>query len=384
MTPHVPSGLRDLQQWLSESTAEAELLLPELLDIPAPELRRELRARPELRTPGMMRHLLAVAHDALDRFPSRAHELTAIVVHCIGSIAVPRSFSSVVRMVRAEAWREHASALRGIGRLEKARHAVRTARALFADMPASGWHLATVDLVEAPLLHDLGHPNEALQMIRAAAPQFAMARDHARYLQACMLEAWMLVAAGDPAGAAELWRNAHELARQHGDVALMGHITAKLGLLELRHGSADDASQLLVSALQRLDAAGVAHEAIRARWHLAEALAARGRAHEAVSEYHKVRAQLLAEGSLIDAAIASAEILLLLLDEGRETELSALTTNFVHSFRDAGLPLNAIEPFAYLRGRAEAGLLAHEDAVEVRRWFEDLRQHPLARFTPTR
>jgi hypothetical protein len=70
----------------------------------------------------------------------------------------------------------------------------------------------------------------------------------------------------------------------------MGHITAKLGLLELRHGSAEDAAQLLVSALQHLDAAGLASEAIRARWHLAEALVARGRSHEAISEYHKVRA----------------------------------------------------------------------------------------------
>jgi hypothetical protein len=209
-----------------------------------------------------------------------------------------------------------------------------------------------------------------------------MARDHARYLQACMLEAWMLKAAGDPAGAVELWKDA--LARQHGDAALMGHITAKLGLFELRHGSADEAAQLLASALQCLDAEGLAQDAIRARWHLAEALVARGRAREAVSEYHKVRAQLLAAGSLIDAAIASAEILLLLMEEGREAELPALTANFVHSFRDAGLPLHAIEPFAYLRGRAESGLLAHEDGVEVRRYFEDLRQHPLARFIPTR
>jgi hypothetical protein len=33
-------------------------------------------------------------------------------------------------------------------------------------------------------------------------------------------------------------------------------------------------------------------------------------------------------------------------------------------------------------GRAEAGMLVHEDAVEVRRYFEDLPQHPLARFIP--
>jgi hypothetical protein len=186
MMPHVPSSLRDLQQWLSASAAEAERLLPELLDMPGPELRRELRACPELRTPGMMKHLLSVAHDALDRFPARAHELTSIVVHYVRSMAVPRSFAPVVRMVQAEAWREHANALRGVGRLERAHRAIRVARALFEDRPASGWHLATVDLVEAPILHDLGHPVEALQMIRAAAPQFAMARDHTRHLQACM------------------------------------------------------------------------------------------------------------------------------------------------------------------------------------------------------
>jgi hypothetical protein len=383
MLPQVPSSLRDLQQWLSASEAEAARLLVELLDLPASVLRRELRARPEWRTPGMMKHLLSVAHDARDRFPARAYELTSIVVHYVRSMAVPRSFASVVRMVQAEALREHAHALYGVGRLEKARRAIRAARALFEAMRATNWHLATLDLVEAPILHDLGHPREALQVIRAAAPQFAMARDHARYLQACMLEMWMLTAAGDRAGAARLGQAAHEFARQHGDAALMGHFSAKLGLLELRNDRAEEASALLVIALQQLDEAGLTSDAIRVRWHLAEALVARGRSYEAISEYHKVRAQLLATGSLIDAAIASAEILLLLLlDEGRAPELAALTVNFVHGFRDAGLPLHAMEPFAYLRGRAESETLNHEDAVAVRRYFEDLRQHPRARFVP--
>lgn len=380
MNPRVPGALREFEQWLSASLAEADAVLPDLLELPAPLLAAELRSRPRFRTPGVLKRILAAARQARDRYPSRAQELTSIVTRYARSMAVPPAFAFVARTLQGEAWRDHAGALHAMGRAAKAARAIRTARELFDGTPGAEWQLATVDLVEAPLLHERGLHDEALLVVRRAAEQFGRAGDDTRYLEACMLECWMLRAAGDREGALRAWKALDEGARFRGNVLLTARTAAKLARFELRDGSAEEALGLLTHALALFEAGGAQDEAIRARWSAAECAAALGRLHEAVSEYHKVRAQLLARGSLTDAALASVESLQLLLLAGREPELPSLTTTLVETFRDAGMPINGIEALAYLRGRAAAGELTREDAVCVRRFFEDLPLDAKARF----
>ncbi|HEV7240804.1 MAG TPA: hypothetical protein VGQ36_16310 [Thermoanaerobaculia bacterium] len=360
--------------------AEAEALLPRLLELPGALLRRELRTRPELRTPGVMRRLLAVARDARERFPMRAHELTLSVVRYVGAMRVPPAFAAVASTLKGEAWREHALTLRDLGQIDKAETAIAIARAYLRRTPASEWHLATVDLIEAPLLHDRGQHGEALAIVRRAARQFALRRDHGRHLEARMIESWMLLSSGAPEAAAAVWTEIYKTATERGDTELMGQVAAKLGVFELRHGDAEKASHLLTAAVELLANAEVTEEAVRARWNLAEAAAARGRMHEAISEYHKVRAELVARGSLNDAAIASADVLDLFLLAGRDNELRSFTMTLVRIFCDAGMLTNGIEAFAWLRARAEAESLTHDDIVLVRRYFEDLPQQPNVRF----
>jgi tetratricopeptide (TPR) repeat protein len=380
MAHEIPIAVREFERWLRASVAEAETLVPDLLGLPGPLLLAELRRHPELRTAGVMRRLLAVAREGLPRFPSRAHELTAIVARYARSMLVPPEFTFAARTIQGEAWREHASALREIGRTAKAGQAVRLARKCFEDTPGSSWLLATVDLIEAPLLHDRGLHTEALQMIRGAGDTFRRSRDHGKYLEARMIESWMLWAGGDRTAAAEVWSATAEAARRRGDVELLARLAARMGVFELRYGSTEEASRLLAAAVELFGTTPASEDSVRARWNLAEALAERGRLHEAISEYHKVRAELLARGALIDGAIAAVEILDLHLLAGRESELSSLTERFVHLFRDAGLPLNAMEALAYLRGRAAADGLTHDDLAYVRAFFEDVVQKPYARF----
>ena len=380
MAAPLPSGVREFERWLSASVAEADTLVPDLLALPGPLLLAELRRRPELRTAGVMRRLLAAARDGLHRFPSRAHELTAIVARYARSMQVPPGFAFAARTIEGEAWREHASALRAIGRTAKAGQAVRLARRCFEETPGSSWLLATVDLIEAPLLHDRGLAGEALHMIGEAGHTFRRSRDHGKYLEARMIESWMLWAGGDRTAAAEVWSATADTARRRGDVELMARLAARMGVFELRYGSPEEASRLLAAAVELFGTTSASEDSVRARWNLAEALAERGRLHEAISEYHKVRAELLARGALVDGAIAAVEILDLHLLAEREGELPSLTERFVHLFRDAGLPLNAMEALAWLRGRANADGVTHDDLVFVRAFFEEVAQKPYSRF----
>jgi hypothetical protein len=374
------AALQELQSWLTAGAADAERWLPELLDLPASLLRGELDSRPELRTAAMMQRLIRVARDARERFPARARELTAVAVEYTASLAIPPPRASIGRRLHAQAWREHAHSLNGVGEVAQARHAIGVARELLQQVPASGWDLATADLIEAEIIHDLGQPDQALRLVRQAAAQFALHRDQEHYIEARMMETWIIWTGGDDAAATAVWNATAEGARQHGDSKLMARLGSKIGVFELRHGDAEKASRLLAAALEIFDAAGLTREATRTRWHLAETMVERGRGNEAISEYHKVRAELLATGALTDAALVSAEILNLLLATVRDDEVAPLARTFLFSFRDAGMFQNALDAFIYVRARAEAGQLTHDDVTAMRRYFEDAAVHPNAWF----
>jgi tetratricopeptide (TPR) repeat protein len=373
-------SLREIELWLKASRAEADGRLPGFLGVPTPLMLQELEARPELRTVGMMQRLLEVVQDAHDRFPQRAYELTAVLVESVPRVVVPARYVTLLRRLEGLAWLERARALQGIRHSGAAREALAVARELFARDPGNAWHLAAADLVEAPILHDLGWRGEALRLVRSAARQFALHRQQERYAGARMVEVWMLWTAGDRDQAAAVLQELMETARLQGDSTLAARVAGKVALFELRHGSAEKASELFTAVLDVFDDAGLRPEAIRARWSLAEALADRGRLHEAISELYKVHGELLARGEVTDAALAAAAILELLPAAGREGEALRLADTLVFTFRDAGMPMNALEAFTYLRALASRGSLGDEDVTAVRRYFEDFRQFPNARF----
>jgi len=373
--------MRAMQQWLADSTAEARRLLPDLIELPAPLLSRELRTRPELRTPGVIQLLVTTGHDAIDRLTWRAHELLAVAVSHAAAIEVPLQFATTKRAVQVQAWLEYGRVLRVLGHLGKARRALKRARSLAAMLSGRHYYLAMIDLVEAPLLYDLGEREEALTMIGLAARQFAVYHDAERLVEARLIESSMILADGDSVRAAEVWNGTHEAARNSYDSPeVTGRMDLKIGLVELRDGNPAGAARLLASAVKRLHAAGLPDAAIRARSHYADACAARGRVDEALSEYRLAYSEMLLRGGLVDAASTAIEIADLLLTAGRTPELPPTLVRFVHTLRDAGLTVNALEPFAYLRARAESATLTRDDLRAARAFFGDLRLHPYTHF----
>jgi tetratricopeptide (TPR) repeat protein len=391
-----PESLRDMERRLNAGQAEAQRLLPALRELPADRLLQELEARPELCTIGMMECLLGVAADAP---PPRAHELTAIILACAPRIALPPvdattdgAVNAMVdatfhRRLQAAAWREHGRALHALGRPDEARLALARSRMLFECDPGSEWYVATVSLVEAPILHERGARAEALQLAHSAAIHFAVHEDYERYVDAGVLESSMLWTGGDRDAATGVWLDMAATARQRGDATLTARIAGKLAQFELGQGNVEEAVRLFSSVLAAFDAAGFTREAIQARRSLAEAAAARGRLHEAISELYKVHAELLAneahaKDALTQAAVVSTDILDLLLATGRLGELARFTETLAGTFAGAGMPPHALAAFHHLRHSAARGTLDPDDIALTRGYFEDLPQHPTAPFTP--
>jgi hypothetical protein len=96
-----PAPLRELRDWLSQSVAEAEALMPELLDLPVPRLHLRLSTRPALRTVGVMQCLLDLAEKALGRFRRHAYELTAIAVEIVEDVVLPPQEQEIAWRLRA-------------------------------------------------------------------------------------------------------------------------------------------------------------------------------------------------------------------------------------------------------------------------------------------
>ena len=189
MARNDPAPYRELRDWLSRSVAEAEAILPELLDLPLPVFHLKLSVRPELRTVGMMQCLLDLAEKTLGRFRRHAFELTSIAVEIVEEVVLPLHEEKIRQRLRGQAWKTHARALRALGRLAQAQEAISVARDAFGTDPANGWYVATVDSIEARILHGLGRREEALALARRAVLALLSYEDAEGLLDAGLTEA---------------------------------------------------------------------------------------------------------------------------------------------------------------------------------------------------
>lgn len=375
-----PAALRELHDWLSPRMAEAEAILPELLDLPLPALHLRLSVRPELRTVGIMQSLLDLAEKTLGRFRHHAYQLTSIAVEIVEEIVLPPEEQDIARRLRGQAWKTYARALRGIGRLEAAQEAVSTARAAFEGGHDNEWYLATVDVVEARILHELGHPREALPLARCAQSVLLRHDDDEGYLKACLAEALILRKLEGWEAMTAFWLSVSEVQHEQERHRVVARLDYHAGLFELRHGSPRQAWHALTEACNAFRRLGMTAEAIAAHRAMAEAAIHLRWPSRAVSERYMAYRALLEIGSLDEAAAVAAQTLEVLLPVGRSHEAVSFATSLPAVFEDAGLRASALQAFRWLRGRADSGELAVDDAVAVRCYFEDLFLRPNAPF----
>lgn len=373
----LPSSPSELERWFQDHQTAAQRFLPGLLDLPGPDLSRELAQRPELQ-PGVSQLLLALVNATADRHPARAHELTSAV---LDSLTANPSFPNapLAPCLRGQAWTAHAGALRGTGRHMEALAAIAAAYDAL-QMPYNAlWHIAAAEVVEAQILHDMGEREDALRLIGRAAEVIF---DHGavdRYVRVRMQEAGMHREGGDLDAAADVWRTMADRAVQRRNPVLAALLQSAAAGLLLRDGSPGAAASLFEGAYGALESAGLTREAIQARQGVAEAAVELGRLHDAVSEYYKVQALLLAAGDAVEAAAISVELVELLLMAGRRGEIETLANRAGSTFVDAGQE-NARHVWMLVRELSRARALTGEAIDRFRRFFRDLPLRPNAPF----
>jgi tetratricopeptide (TPR) repeat protein len=370
------ASLLAMERSLEANKTEAARSLPRLLELSGPDLSGELARHPELQ-PGISRLLLEVVDDTVSRDPARAHELTTAVTGWV-SAKMSLPCQEMEPYLRANAWTAHAGALRGLGKPLDALAAIAAARDAGRMTCASDWNTALTEVVEGQILHDMGETAEALRLIRRGAEVILSHGDVKRYVRVRMDEALILWEMGRCSDAADVWRTMAREASQRSDALFMAVLETAVAEFQLRHGGAVAASRLFEIAHGVFDSEGHTREAIQARRGVAEAAVARGRLHDAISEYYKVQALSLEAGNLREAALASADIVELLLRTGRKDEVLPLAHSMVSVFTDAGQE-NAVKSWLFLRDLALLKQLTPDKVEEVRAFFRTFVLQPNAR-----
>ncbi|MGZ4780050.1 MAG: hypothetical protein ACXV5L_12695, partial [Thermoanaerobaculia bacterium] len=114
--PESLSRIRAFADSVAREDAEAEELVNELLEMPTEWWAEEVRSDERYATAGVVRRLIAVAHEVVDSIPLQALTLTDIAVDLAGRLDSTTYEAGTRAMLQGAAWREHGFALTYLGR----------------------------------------------------------------------------------------------------------------------------------------------------------------------------------------------------------------------------------------------------------------------------
>ncbi|HKS21196.1 MAG TPA: hypothetical protein VJZ76_00245 [Thermoanaerobaculia bacterium] len=296
------------------------------------------------------RRLIALAHDALSRDPNRAVWISRL------AIRLAREGEALID--EGDAWREYAAALLEVGDYEDAHIAVERARLVYQVVSDAEHNEAVLWAVEGKILHMLGDSIRALQRIDASARTLLRLNDKKTYVRVRSIYATVLFGLCRYREAADTYASMVD----DYDPETLAHVVNLIGRCAVKLGDVERAQQCFETALQMFEQLGLRAEMPRVRKGIAEILLEHSRVHEAISELYKARSEFLAMNLPVLAALVAVDIIELLLDVGRTSEIALLCTD--------EMPQSIANAFADLRHLA--GHATGQDVQRVRAYLERL------------
>lgn len=270
--------------------------------------------------------------------------------------------------IQGYAWFFLANARRVSGDLPAAEEACSQALRLWVTSsadpgPLQEWRV--LDL-EASLRREQRRWDEALRL-HDRAKAMAPAEEQSRIL---LKKAVTLEQSGNHELAIETLSQAayQEGTRQESRLAFALHANLALNLSRL--GRFVEADSILPEARRLASQFGKALDLVRLRWVQGLTSAGLGRTDEAIGELSQVREEFLSRGIAFDAALASLDLAILYLEDGRLPEVKTLAHQTVSLFKAQGVDREALAAIKLFREAAEK----EEATVEMaRRLIECLR-----------
>jgi tetratricopeptide (TPR) repeat protein len=381
-----PDSLRRIRAFadsVAHEDAEAATLVKELLLLPTEWWGEEVRADKRYATAGVVRRLLAVAHEAVDSVPTEALELAGIALDVINLIAHAAYDSETIHLLRGQALREHAFALYYLNRNEDAVRGAERARDAFAKCAVSEVEIARTDVLFALIQTRLEEFDAAIRSARSAEEVFANFGLEDRRRGARRVETMVLQDRGDHRKALERYREMETEVGGSNPSELAG-ILNNIGNCHRHLGDFDRAISKYTFALSIFDDLGNLAEGSRTRWNVAQTLAAAGNLREAEKRYRSVRGEFHNLGLRGEAAVVSLNMAEIAVAENRFVEAAELCQQVIAHFQDAKVAYtsNAVAALSFLREAVEQRKASAAVAEAVRRYVSRLPQQPNLLFAP--
>lgn len=337
------------------------------------------------RTGGVVRTLCAAAREALSDNPLKALILADEAIAIADGLPEDAYPGSHVEVLRGNAWKERANALRFEGEsYHAALDAVDHAERAYRKSPLPEFYLAACDYVRATILFRMDRFDEALTHSRRAAATFLTFRDAQRYVHALSIEGNVLFDTARYEEARAVFERLFAAAETMGDVAGAAVFATNLAASEIEMGLTDSASARLMITLDVCRRRGLESQALRTRWILATIPLHSGRAVDAASEllavFNECRTRNMigmATGVALDLAEAYSLI-------PRPADVVPICTWMIQDFLARGQLTSAMTAFAFLRDAAAHGSLRTEDVRHVKRFVAQLERQPALLFLPPR
>lgn len=361
---------------------EARAFLERVISSPLKFRYAKIADRPRYRTEGMVRVLCAEANARHEQRPTFSQQIAAAAYN------VARQLTNVSdrekRGLMGMALREHASALRYLGKFTDALKLLEYAEKLFNGTPgADPFDLAIVRLNRAIIFMKSERLAEGGALAREVAAVFREYGDTKRELSAVMVEALCLLFSGRARQASDTFEHVITLSRTVGDVQTLACALNNCATALTDVGDLDRAERYYIEAILLFDELGSETEKARVEWSLAVITMSRGELADAAKRLGEVRRKLAELGLTNDAALATLQWAETRVALGQLRGVADACQGLVVSFESEGMQRQARYALAVLNEAISAGRATPDLLRELRAYLERLPSHPDEDFRPT-
>jgi tetratricopeptide (TPR) repeat protein len=337
-----------------EEERDARALLARVGSSPLKFRNAGIAEKARYHTEGMVRVLCAEANARHEQRPKFSQQIAAAAYAVATKLAgVP---DRAKRALMGMALREHANALRYLGRFKDALKLLDYAEKLFDGAPGTDpFDLAIVRLIRATVYMEIERLSDARRMAREVAVVFREYGDVARELSAVMVEACCFVHEGKPLPATESLERAITLCRAVGNVRMLAHALSNCAVALKNLEQFDRAERYCIEAGILFEELEMPTEKTRAEWVLAMIHLSRGNYVESARRLGSIRADLGKLGLTNDATLATLLWAEARLAADRPAGVAEACQNLIVKFENEEMHRHAKRALAVLNEALAAG-----------------------------
>lgn len=335
---------------------------------------------PELRNNAALEQMSEQVRRRLHRKPTEALAIANLSASIAESLPPVQYPPVILAQLRANAWKDRASALRYLARYDEALEAASRGEEAVGEFGSLQYDRAVVRLVKGTVYFQTGRLDDAASVLAECRQVFDDYNDEQRLMQAGIMQACVLYEKTHYAEARQLFSEMIQAALALGDLESQARIHNNLGYCETHLGNFAQANIHFSEAIAKFTDLGFTAEVPRTKRGAGLVLVARGQITSGLAHLHAARRDFIAVGMIEEAGLCALRIAAALVDRGDDKEALALTQEVIDEFTAAGLDERATAALIRLRDAIDVDDATAETVRTVHAFVEslsDFRETPL-------